>query len=661
MKKHFYSLALGALSLFSTLTLQAQQTICDSVGLFASYGVSGNEPEFIKCEKHSQYAIDTYTSTQEPLFLLWTTKSGELLQQGNVFSHDTTGEFVLHVEGNGCLAERPLTIIDAPEIYIDANKLTYCQNETKPTIFTEVFFVPVTPTSPESYSLYKDDQFYGSIQTIGTFSNVSAGVYEIRNDNQQCWNSLAPTLTITEETCEPELCEPIKDSVYQTEFDGQIHTSCDLAGWDLTFPEGKKPEGVTIIWKQNGEEIQRNNIALSIDVTAINSPDTYSVETSSENCSWSKEISIIKDSINTEITTNDPNFKHCPETPIIIEAKGNEHLTGETYTWEKKNASGSYVTHGTGTTLPNPEIGEYRMYIETARGCFSTPTSFSIYEGVCSNNCPSILINKMNFNNPTVFIPEYNPNRYILCERYDLVLEANTIFETKPISTTGSITWYEVLATTEQNRGGNPIYISSPGTYVAKYVDQNNCNITSDTVHVYSSEPIDLSIIPMDGSTELEIVNEEITICEGSTVTLNPNPYYHQYYEWELNAAQISTDVTIDVTENGYYTLQVVDYNGCWQDAALNVNINSDPNCTITGLNELTTSGIEFAPNPTSNSISIIGNIDLNTVQVVSQLGQIDILNVENGSIDLSNYQTGIYTLLIERNGTVEAHKIVKQ
>lgn len=661
MKKHFYKLAIGLLGVCSTLSGNAQ-TSCDSVSIHSSYGVSGSYPEYIQCEKFGEYALDTYKSSNSPLFLQWVTKTGTLLQQGSAFFSDTTGEFLLQIEGNGCFVERPFTIIDAPETILFSDKVSYCQNETKPTLSAEVFFLGNPPNFPTEYAVFKDNQPFVYFTNFTTLPDVSSGIYEIRNASQQCWNSnLNQTLTITEEQCTPKLCEPIKDSVYQTVFDGEIHKSCDLAGWDLTYPEGKRPEGVEIVWKRNGDEIQTNNIALSIDVVATNIPDSYMVETSSSGCTWEKEIFIMKDSINTAITTSDPNYSHCDNAPITITANGNEHLSGETYTWEKKNNSGAYIPHGTGTVLPNPQIGDYRIYVETEQGCFSTPTSFTINDGNCPQECPELIVEKIQLNNPLFPIPPLNQNYFTLCENNELILDAKTLINGIPTIRTGSITWYEVSGSSPQNMGGNPFFVYTPGLYIANYVDQANCNVNSDTIIVELSWPVDLKIIPMDGTTELEVINDAITICEGSNLSLVPDAFYHSYYKWEKDAAFISNEVMIDVDQAGYYTLLVYDYNGCWQDAYLNVNINQNPNCIITSIDDALGTQIELAPNPTSNNLTLVGGKDITSVQVISQLGISSTESVTNGTIDMSDYQSGVYTILIERNGNIETHRIVKQ
>lgn len=658
MKKHFYQLAIGTLALFGVHSSNGQ-TPCDSAYLVPNYNISEiGAYNYQRCTPNDyELYVSSYAKT--PLYFQWKTKAGDYLSEGSIFNEDTLGEFYLEIEGLGCVKPISFTIEETPFLSLDASSLEYCKDDDKPTLYADVYNHNGTSFGFNSYALSKDNKFIADVNGYYELENAEAGTYTLSPINQACWEN-TQTITITEKDCSPGICEPIKDSVYQTIFDGQIHKSCDLAGWKLTYPGDTIPNGVEIIWKQNGEELSRNHVALSIDVTATSSPDTYSVYTSSESCSWSEEILVIKDSINSEFTSSDSNYYHCSENPLVITAKGNEHLTGVTYSWYKKDEHDTFVLHGEGLTLPNPEAGEFKLYVTTSQNCYSISETFTINEVMCEifNNCPEIGIQRDHRTHQNY--DPYHQNYFVLCHNDDLVLYATNL----PIDYKfggGKLNWYNVSTNTEEHlQSDNYLHVFSPGKYIARYTDEN-CLSETDTIVVEYGPYIDLTISPKYDNIVLEMNEDTVTICSDQTIKLDPNHYYLSNYEWEKDASFVSNNIAHETDEAGYYTLNVYDNNFCSEGATIVVKVDNNQECVISGLNNRFDQALELAPNPTSSSLTIVGGNDINTVQIVSQLGQTNTVNVTNGTIDLSSYKSGIYTLMIERNGTIETHKIVKQ
>lgn len=655
MKKQIYQLAIGFLGLFSAITIHAQKTHCDSVYLspgMNTYDVYLSQ-EFERCEQWMNYEVFANSYAKEPVYFQWKTKAGKFLTQGTSFSDDTLGEFVLEVESMGCLKDYPFTVNDGPEIFLDATSLEYCAEQAKPTLSVNVWYKSNRPIIQNQYMLYRDNQFVANVFGFYELKNAQAGTYTVVALNQQCLNSNS-SITIKEKNCTPVVCEPLSDSLYDVQFDGQIYHSCDVAGWHLNFPDDKKPANVEISWKKNGVELQKNNVSLVINVDAVSTPDVYSVEVTGAGCKWSKEVEIVKDSINNGITTSDANYKHCASAPIVIAAKGNNHLTGEEYIWEKKDVNGVYQLHGKGDTLPNPSVGYFRMYVKTQRECVSMPTTFNIVEGQCATSCAQFMyVQKENYNPLPGELIGYNSNHFYICDQQQLGLYASFM----PIST-GSVTWYNVTTSTEQNVGGNPLYTTIAGKYLARYTN-GNCVVHSDTITIDYAYPQPLEIKVFEGSQELEVKNKTITICP-SRITLKSDPYYFSYYNWEKNAVYLSNDDQLITDQAGYYTLTTVNYQGCRAEDHLTVNINQSPNCVISGVGTINSPSVEVSPNPVVSSLYIKG-LQVQSVQVVSQLGHVTTEQVSNGELSLENYSAGIYTVLIENNGKIEAHRIVKQ
>ena len=656
MKKQFYQLAIGFFGLLSVLTIQAQKTPCDSAYIYPGINLSSDfNNEFQRCGNWMQYELLARSNAKSDLYFHWYTKDGKYLTQGTSFKDDTTGQFYVEIEGGGCLKEIPFTIFSASEVTLQSSAIEYCKGATKPEIYMNIVYSQPFPKTGQVYNLYRDNQFVTAFINSTVLTDAEAGTYTI-NNTQQC-PIATPTLTITEKDCAPKLCEPTSDSVYDATLVNQIYQSCAVAGWKLNFPNDKQPTGVEIIWIKNGSVLSRNHTALSVNVTGTKTPDKYSVEVTGQGCSWYKEISIIKDSINTEIISSDANYRHCPEKPIQVSVKGNTHLTGEIYTWEKKDTIGVYQLHGKGDTLPNPTIGMYRMYVKTKQGCVSMATEFSIVEGQCSTAaCAEFLkVEKIDYNplpgKPILF----NGKRFFICNQEQLGLEAYFM----PVPNKGSITWYNVTTTIEQNVGGNPFYTTVGGKYIARYTD-GNCIVNSDTIIVDYAYTQPLEIKVFDGVKELVVKDKTITICPTTSVSLNTSPYYYTYYRWAKNAAFLSVNAEQKTDGAGYYTLITVDNQDCRSEDYLTVNINQSPNCVISGVQNGFNESVQLSPNPVVSSLYIKG-VEANTVQVVSQIGQVTTEQVSNGAINLEKYPNGMYTVLIENNGKIEAHRIVKQ
>lgn len=656
MKKQLYQLAIGFLGLFSVVSIQAQITPCENAFMTPGVNLSSSNfnNEYQKCDNHSPFELQAISRAETQLYFHWFTKGGKFLSQGPTFNNDTTGEFYLEVEGGGCLKEFPFIISNSPEIILYSSATEYCKDSDKPTVNVNIIEPATSPNLSNIYTLVRDNQFVATILGTYTLENASAGTYTIVTDFQGCM-PFVPTITITEKECTSKVCEPTSDSIYDATLENNIYKSCDVAGWKLNYPNNQQPEGIEITWKKNGDVIESDIIELSMNIEIT--LDIFSVEATGKGCSWTKEIEIIRDSINAEITTSDANYRHCPENPIVIAAKGNNHIAGEEYIWEKKDNNGLYQFHGKGEILPNPSFGMFRMYVKTSRGCFSSPTEFPINEGDCNTTCnKQIKVKKIN-NNPIIGIsPFQDSTHFYICDQEVLGLEA-FVYPT----TTGSITWYNVTSSPENNVGGNPLYVGLglAGKYIARYQD-GNCIVNSDTISVDYAIVSPIEILAYDGVDELEIKNKSILICPSQSVTLKPNIYYYTNYLWEKNNVFISNDIEAFAENEGYYTVSAMDPSGCYTQDYLTINVNHTPNCIVSGIENEHNQSIQLSPNPVASSLYIRG-LEVSTVQVVSPLGKISTEQVFNGEINLENYPAGVYTILLIKNGKSEAHRIVKR
>ncbi len=131
-----------------------------------------------------------------------------------------------------------------------------------------------------------------------------------------------------------------------------------------------------------------------------------------------------------------------------------------------------------------------------------------------------------------------------------------------------------------------------------------------------------------------------------SSVTAN------NYYVWHNDS----------LTTSGTYYNTLINKNGCDSVLKLNLTIN-----ITTGFNEAAlASGISVFPNPSNGVFNIKFNnaaIMPAKARVISVIGT-EVLNktiTSNDTVDLSSFQSGIYYLILESEGTTKTWRIVKQ
>jgi len=103
------------------------------------------------------------------------------------------------------------------------------------------------------------------------------------------------------------------------------------------------------------------------------------------------------------------------------------------------------------------------------------------------------------------------------------------------------------------------IFASSPGPYSVTVTDANGCQ-NSDTVIV------SVLALPVIG------LGNDITVCEGTPVTLNASPLFSGYL-WQDG----STNQTFSPTVTGTYSVTVTDANGCQDRDTIEVTFNPNP------------------------------------------------------------------------------------
>ncbi len=116
-------------------------------------------------------------------------------------------------------------------------------------------------------------------------------------------------------------------------------------------------------------------------------------------------------------------------------------------------------------------------------------------------------------------------------------------------------------------------------------------------------------------------------------------------YQWFLNGTPIvsSNSVSITVTQNGNYTVEVTYANGC-PETSLPYNLNT------VGIEGFVLNHFNIFPNPTKGLITVKGvNLLNENIQIFNAVGQLVVdYKIENSStINLSNLNEGVYVIKI--------------
>ena len=158
---------------------------------------------------------------------------------------------------------------------------------------------------------------------------------------------------------------------------------------------------------------------------------------------------------------------------------------------------------------------------------------------------------------------------------------------------------------------------------------------------------IDLTINEVDNTTTQT----------GTTIMANGLISAYQWLDCDNNYASISGEVNQSYTAltNGNYAVSITT-DGCTDTSAC-VNI---PSVSIVE-NELNVK-TRIYPNPTKGIFNVDSELDLGIIQVLNLAGEIlhSVEAVKNSTnIDLSNIQSGVYLVKIEREGMIITKRIV--
>ncbi len=92
------------------------------------------------------------------------------------------------------------------------------------------------------------------------------------------------------------------------------------------------------------------------------------------------------------------------------------------------------------------------------------------------------------------------------------------------------------------------------------------------------------------------------------------------------------------------------------------IELNSETNmpCTTLRVEEFASNDIKLYPNPTKNSITIESTSTIDKIEVYSLLGSKINTVINSNSVDLSNFEDGMYLITLTSNGTTITKRIIK-
>lgn len=228
----------------------------------------------------------------------------------------------------------------------------------------------------------------------------------------------------------------------------------------------------------------------------------------------------------------------------------------------------------------------------------------------------------------TPVVPVISANNNAICSGSSAIISV----------TNGSFNSYSWNGTTGNS---SSVTVNQAGTYSVSTIDNNGCNATSNNVTITVNTPT-TPTISQNGNV--------LTSSAASS------------YQWYFNGAPISgaTSQSYTATQNGSYTVEITDSNGC-------TAMSSPINITISGINKVTDE-INFAiyPNPASNNFIIQPENKLSTfnVTITSITGNIVYSNQNiSGTllIDCYNWSTGVYFINVQSDTSIKAFRLVKR
>jgi len=186
----------------------------------------------------------------------------------------------------------------------------------------------------------------------------------------------------------------------------------------------------------------------------------------------------------------------------------------------------------------------------------------------------------------------------------------------------------------------------------------------------FSTATVNIDIVPIGIANT---TNQTINNNDFSNIVLSSSNVSNSNFTWTFTANNISgasngsgTTIAqqlslIDVNANGYvdYTITPINNTAIGNTFSARVNIQSTLNSETFIIDNF-----KLSPNPVIDNLNIESDNQIRNIRIYNQLGQIIFSNEINDNkrtLDLSNLNSGIYTIFIETNTQTLNKKIIKQ
>jgi len=329
--------------------------------------------------------------------------------------------------------------------------------------------------------------------------------------------------------------------------------------------------------------------------------------------------------------------ENSPQLSVFINANGNNL----TYQWYKNNnlingQTNSYILIATNSE----NSGNYKCFVSGDCGEFF------------SNEC------QITINQQTEIINQLQ--NFDLCEGSE-----NIILNIEAIGT-GVLTFrwfknYEEIFEANQNTYTITSIVENTGTYICNVSGECGINISSNNSEIFITD-IQTEIISQPNSQEVFLYENVIFNISANGSNLN--------YQWQKNGIDLENINNISGVNTNSLNIYNVDnsnqgnYSCIVSGICGNISSEIAYLSILVGVNNVENNYI-ITPNPTNGMINfefVDYNIQQITISDITGKPIIEKINIQqNEMIDLSNFESGIYIIIIQTDNKIFTTKIIKE
>jgi len=257
-------------------------------------------------------------------------------------------------------------------------------------------------------------------------------------------------------------------------------------------------------------------------------------------------------------------------------------------------------------------------------------------EGCVNSDQITIVVNPL----PTVIA---NASDTIVCQNESVILYG-----------TGTATNYIWYSNYQPILDSTPFYPTITDTYTLTGTDINGCTNTAQ---------ITITVNPIFSLFYVNTIDANNSNCDNGMATVyvygGTPPYSYSWAPSVNSNTNIATNLVGSSGSGNIYTVTVTDANGCSDSQTFTITCVTDVE-TLNQLNELI-----IYPNPNNGLFSIDFPSNQNRIITIFDISGKTIfeksINKSNLSIDISDYENGLYLLeIIENDNKINRYKIIK-